>query len=417
MASPKVVVIGGGFAGLAVAKALRSAPLELTLVDRANHHLFQPLLYQVAMAGLSPAEIALPIRSILSGAPQTEVLLGEVSQIELAAKEVVLKDGARLPYDFLVVAAGARTSYFGHDEWASHAPGLKSVEDALEIRARVLLAFERAERARDPAQVDRLLSFVVIGGGPTGVELAGALSELARRVLAKDFRHVDARRTKVTLIEGGPRILGAFDPALSARATAALQQLSVEVRTEQKVEAIESGRVHLAGGEILEAATILWAAGVGANPLGATLGAPLDRSGRVIVGPDCTLPGHPEVFVIGDLAHFEQEGRPLPGVSPVAMQQGRYVAARIQRLIRGQDPGGPFRYFDKGSMATIGRSRAVAEVGRLKVSGLFAWLTWLFVHIWYLVGFKNRIFVFLQWIFAYLIYRRGARLITGKSME
>jgi NADH dehydrogenase len=417
MTGPKVVIVGGGFGGLAVAKSLAKAPIEVSLIDRSNHHLFQPLLYQVAMAGLSPAEIALPIRSILSGAPRTEVLLGEVVHFDLTKKLVALKDGAEFGYDYLVVAAGARTHYFGHDDWAPRAPGLKSVEDAIEIRRRILMAFERAERLRDPAQQAALLSFVVIGGGPTGVELAGALSELARRVLAKDFRHIDARQTRVTLIEGGPRILPSFDESLSAKATRALVKLGVEVRTDAKVESIDPGVIRLSGGHLLQAETVLWAAGVGAHPLGRALGAPVDKGGRVIVEPDCSVPGHPEVFVIGDLAHFVQDGKQLPGVSPVAMQMGRYVASRIRAQLDQAPAPGPFRYFDKGSMATIGRSQAVAEVGRLKLSGFFAWITWLFIHIWYLVGFKNRVFVLLQWIFSYVVYRRGARLITRQDIE
>jgi NADH dehydrogenase len=408
---PHVVILGGGFGGLTAARELAGAPVRVTLVDRSNHHTFQPLLYQVAMAGLSASEIAQPIRSILRDASNVTVLMAEAVRVDLAARRVVLVDNSSLAYDYVIVACGADTSYFGHEEWAAPAPGLKSIADAVTIRDRVLLAFEQAEREDDEARRRELLSFVVIGGGPTGVELAGALAELASYALQRDFRRVDPAATRVLLLEGGPRILPAFPDDLADRAVEQLAELGVAVRTGAVVTAIEPGHVSI-GDERLPASVVLWAAGVRANPLTRTLGAPVDRSGRVLVQPDLTVPGHPEAFVIGDAARLDgPDGKPLPGVSPVAMQEARAVARAI-KLGPAAAEQGPFRYRDKGSMATIGRSRAVALVGRTRLSGLLAWLAWLVVHIWYLIGFRNRLVVMITWAWSYVTYRRGARIIS-----
>jgi NADH:quinone reductase (non-electrogenic) len=408
----RVVVVGGGFGGLTATRALRRAAVQVTLIDRANHHLFQPLLYQVAMAGLAPADIASPIRSILRRQRNAIVLLGEVRGIDLAARTVRL-DGTEVRYDSLIVASGARTSYFGNDAWEGRAPGLKDLRDAIEIRERVLTAFERAERETDPAARTRLLTFVVIGGGPTGVELAGALRELARYALARDFRAIDPGAARVVLVEAGPRILTTFPEPLSARAVGHLQTLGVEVRTGKKVTALDEAGVHL-GDEMLPAATVLWAAGVRTTPLTGTLGVPLDRAGRVLVERDLSVPGHPEAFVIGDAAAFlHQGGSPLPGVAPVAMQQGRFVARNVLRGLRGL-PRETFHYADKGNLATIGRSRAVADFGRIKVSGLLAWIGWLTIHIFFLIGFRNRLLVLFEWMWSYVTYQRGDRLIVGR---
>jgi NADH dehydrogenase len=412
-----VVVIGGGFGGLAAARALAKADVLVTLVDRRNHHVFTPLLYQVAMAGLSPAEIAGPIRSVLSKQKNARILLATATRIDLAARRVELAEAPALTYDYLVLAAGSRTNYFGHDEWEAVAPGLKDIEDAIEIRRRVLLAFEAAERETDPAVQRRHLTFVVIGGGPTGVELAGAIAELAGYVLSRDFRTIRPEATRVVLIEGSPRVLGTFAPSLSERAKKSLTEMGVEVHTGGRVTRIdETGVVY--GDTRIDAGTVLWAAGVAASRLTQTLGAPLDRAGRVKVEQNCTIPGHPQAFCIGDAAVFVPEGseEPLPGVSPVAMQQGRFVARQIQRSLRNQ-PLQKFRYLDKGSMATIGRSRAVAELGKIKLSGFAAWLFWLVVHIYYLIDFRSRILVLINWAWAYLAYERGARLITGRELE
>ncbi len=427
----RVVIVGGGFGGLEAAKALDGAAVDITLIDRANYHLFQPLLYQVAMAGLSPAEIASPIRGILAEQKNVRVVLGNVTRVDLAARRVHVEHES-LEYDWLVLAIGAQTSYFGHDDWEIHAPGLKHLEDALEIRRRVLLAFERAEREPDARERRKLLTFVVIGGGPTGVELAGAVAELARFVLGSDFRSIDPRDAKVTLIEAGPRILPSFAPTLAQSAVEQLEELGVEVRTGVRVVAIDDDGVELDKGhdaddlpglgagnerERIPAATVVWAAGVKANGLAAALGATVetDRQGRVVVGKDCAIAGHPEVFAIGDMARFEKEGNVLPGVSPVAMQQGRYVAKIIRWELEseGRPRRDPFWYFDKGSMATIGRSRAIAEARGLKMHGFIAWLAWLFIHVWYLIGFKNRLMVLLNWTWSYISYKRGARLITS----
>ncbi len=411
----QVVVIGGGFAGLAATRALAREAVHVTLVDRRNHHLFQPLLYQVAMAGLSPAEIAVPIRSVLRRQKNARVLLAEATRIDLAAHQVLLREAPPLAYDYLVVATGALTSYFGHEDWRKVAPGLKDIEDAVEIRRRVLLAFEAAEREPDPEARRRHLTFVVIGGGPTGVELAGAIAELASYVLARDFRAINPESTRVVLLEAGPRILNTFAPQLSDRALHSLADMGVEVRTGAPVTRID-GEGILLGDERILAGTVLWAAGVAAAPLPKDLPAPVDRAGRALVEPDCSLAGHPEIFCIGDAAAFVPAvGKPpLPGVSAVAMQQGRFVARQIGRRIDGH-PAETFGYRDKGSMATIGRSRAVAELGSVRLSGFVAWLTWLLVHIYYLVDFRNRTIVIINWAWSYLTYRRGARLITGRE--
>lgn len=408
---PHVVIIGAGFGGLETAKSLAKVPVRVTLVDRWNHHLFQPLLYQVATAGLSPAEIAIPIRSVLREVTNTRVVMATVTDIDTEGQVVYLDDGAELTYDHLVVAAGARASYFGHNEWEAFATPLKSVEDAVKIRRTVLLAFERADRLEDPMHRRRELTFVVIGGGPTGVELAGSLLELTKRVLAADYRRVSPDESRVILIEGADRVLNHMSKESSAATLKSLEKMGVEVRLNKLAKNIDAKGVHL-DDELIEADTIVWAAGVAANPIAEALGAELDRGGRVKVNMDCTVPGCPGVYAIGDIAAFPAEGGGiLPGVSPVAMQQGRYLAQAIAERLAGKTPA-PFAYYDKGTMATIGRSQAVAEAGGLKLTGFTAWLTWLFVHLWYLVGFKNRIFVLLQWVFSYVFYRRGARLIT-----
>jgi len=412
-AVPRVLIVGAGFGGLATARALGGEPVQVTVCDRLNYHLFQPLLYQVAMAGLSATDVAMPIRSILQER-NTTVLLAEVSRFDLAGKVAELGDGSVLPYDYLVVAAGARTSYYGHDEWARFAPGLKDLDDALQIRHRVLLAMEAAERARTAEERRRLLTFVVIGGGPTGVELAGAIADLSRDILKSDYRHVRPEHTRVVLLEMADRILTPFHPSLSARAAEQLQELKVEVQTGVRVARIDERGVWVGDQLAFEAATVLWGAGVIPSPLAKALDTPLDRTGKVIVGGDCSIPGHPEVFVIGDMAAFVPPGeqQPLPGISPVAIQQGRAVARNILRDRRGE-PREEFEYFDKGFMATIGRARAVAQLRKLKMWGLIAWLAWVFVHLWFLVGFRNRLSVFVKWIWEYLKYDYGARLITG----
>jgi len=413
---PHVVIVGGGFGGLTAAKELAHATARVTLVDRSNHHLFQPLLYQVAMAGLSPADIAVPIRSVLRHAENTSVLLADVTAADLERRRVQLEDGTALGYDYLIVAVGAKTNYFGHDEWSKWALGLKTIDDAVEIRRRVLLAFEAAEREDDPAVRRRLLTFVVIGGGPTGVEVAGALMELSRFVLADDFRRIRHERPRVVLVEMANRLLpGGFDETLATSAKAQLETLGVEVRLGSRVTGIDGRGVGLQD-ETLESTTVLWTAGVRAKSLTATLGAKTDRAGRVEVLGDCSIPGHPEAFVIGDAASFVPKGstRPLPGVSPVAMQQARFVASLIAARLRGDTEPAEFAYFDKGIMATIGRSRAVAQTGKLRLSGLLAWLAWLLVHIWYLIGFRNRFIVLFNWAWNYVTYKRGARLITGE---
>jgi NADH dehydrogenase len=409
----QVVVVGGGFGGLAAARGLRRARgVEVTLLDRRNHHLFQPLLYQVAMAGLSPAEIAAPIRSLLSGQRNARVRHEEALAVDAAARRVLTASGG-IPYDFLVLACGARHAYFGHDAWEEFAPGLKSLEEATEIRRRVLSAYERAEMETDPQRQRALLTFVVVGGGPTGVELAGALGEMSRFTLARDFRHIDPKLARVMLIEAGPRILPSFAAAQASRATRDLEGLGVQVWTSSAVTGIDAEGVDV-GPERILTATALWAAGVQASPLAKSLDAPLDRQGRVSVGPDLRVPGHPEIFAIGDMACALQDGRPLPGLAPVASQQGRHVARAILREREGLPPE-PFRYRDRGQMATIGRSRAICDLGRLRFGGFLAWLAWLVVHIYFLVGFKNRLFVVLSWAWSYLTFRRGARLIVERD--
>ncbi|HEX5065172.1 MAG TPA: NAD(P)/FAD-dependent oxidoreductase [Myxococcota bacterium] len=409
-----VVVVGGGFGGLAVAKGLRKArDVEVTLIDRRNHHLFQPLLYQVAMAGLSPAEIAAPIRSLLSTQRNTSVRLDEVRAVDTAERRIETSRGP-LAYDVLVLACGARHAYFGHDAWEEHAPGLKSVEEATEIRRRVLSAYEQAEMEKDPARQKMLLTFVVVGGGPTGVELAGALGEMSRFTLARDFRHIDPALARVILIEAGPRILPSFAAELARRATRDLESLGVQVWTSSAVTGIDAAGVDV-GPERIQTATALWAAGVQPSPLAKSLGAPLDRVGRVQVEADLSVPGHPEIFAIGDMACARgEDGKPLPGLAPVAKQEGAHVARNIMRSLRGE-PREPFRYRDRGQMATIGRSRAICDLGRVRFAGFVAWLAWLVVHIYFLVGFKNRLFVVLSWAWSYLTFRRGARLIVDRD--
>ncbi|HEY6556392.1 MAG TPA: NAD(P)/FAD-dependent oxidoreductase [Polyangiaceae bacterium] len=414
-ARPHVVIIGGGFGGLNAARELKDSPVRVTIVDRWNYHLFQPLLYQVAMAGLSPSEIAYPIRTVLRDQENTHMLLGEVTNIDVGQRTVTLHDGAELHYDSLIVAAGARTNFFGKEAtWARHALGMKSIEDALEVRRRVLLAFETAEREPDPEKRKALLTFVVIGGGPTGVELAGALSDLSRTVLSEDFRVIDPAAARVILIEMVDRVLaGGFDEKLSRKAKEQLEELGVEVRLGTVVKDIDANGV-LAGDEYLQAGVVLWTAGVMARRLTRKLGVELDRGGRVVVNQDCSVPGHPEVFAIGDCARLIPEGTTsaLPGVAQVAIQQGKHASRMIVRTLRGE-PREAFHYRDKGMMATIGRSRAVAQAGKLQMSGWIAWMAWLFVHIWFLVGIRNRIAVVFNWFWAYVTYRRGARLITG----
>jgi NADH:ubiquinone reductase (H+-translocating) len=423
----RVVIVGAGFGGLNVAQSLVGAPVRITIIDRKNYHTFQPLLYQVATAGLSPGEIAAPIRSIFSDYKNVEVLMAEVTGFDLD-RQVVQTPDQEVPYDSLVVAAGASHAYFGHDEWETLAPGLKTIEDALEIRRRVLLAFELAERRTSAGGSPEPLNFVVVGGGPTGVELAGTLAEICRHALAGDFRAIDPSRARIHLIEGGPHVLPAYPEDLSRSALQQLERLGVEVLTSTMVTAIEPGFVSM-GATRMEAAVILWAAGVAASPLGKKLGVPIDRAGRVLVGPDLSLPNHPEVFVIGDLAALkDSSGKLLPGVAPVAILEGRYVAKMIRRDIRerANHPQSSsasftvvsrpaFHYFDKGSLATIGRAAAVAQFGKIHISGFIAWLAWLFIHIFFLIGFRNRILVFIQWAWSYFTYERGARLITGST--
>ena len=406
-----MVIVGGGFGGLYAARALAGRPVRVTLLDRRNHHLFQPLLYQVATAALNPSDIAAPLRSVLRRAANVTVLLAEVERADLAARRLVL-DRGEIGYDALVLAAGASHSYFSHEDWEVFAPGLKTLEDALEIRRRVLLAYEAAEREPDSAEQRALLTFVVVGGGPTGVELAGALGEISRQTIARDFRVIDPTKARIVLLEGGARILSAFPESLSHRAEEALRRIGVEVRTSAVVTRVTADAVWL-GGEQIRARTVLWAAGVAAAPLARTLGVPLDRSGRVAVAPDLSIPGFPEAFVIGDMCVFrDQSGAALPGVAPVAIQQGRAVADNALRRLSGQ-PTRPFRYRDRGSMATIGRAAAVAVVGRFQLSGAVAWLAWLLVHIAFLIGFRNRFLVLFEWAWAYVSWQRGARLITG----
>jgi NADH dehydrogenase len=406
---PEVVIVGGGFGGLYAARALRGAAVHVTVVDRRNHHLFQPLLYQVATAALNPADIAAPIRSVFRGAGNVSVVLAEAVGVDLAGKKLLLADG-ELPYDYLVLATGATHSYFGHEEWAPFAPGLKSIEDALEIRRRVLLAYEMAER--DAEHRREWLTFVIIGGGPTGVELAGALAEISRQTLSREFQHIDPSHARIILIEGMPRVLPPYPEDLSAKARTQLERLGVDVWTGARVTGIDAAGVTL-GHERILARTVLWAAGVAASPLAKSLGVPLDRAGRVRVEPTLAVSGRSDVFLVGDLSTLEQDGKPVPGVAPAAIQMGRHAARNILRAIAGL-PGEPFRYRDKGSFATIGRGKAVGELaGGLKLSGFLAWIAWLAIHIFFLIGFRNRVLVLFQWAYSYVTFRRGARLITG----
>jgi NADH dehydrogenase len=408
---PRVVIVGGGFGGLHAARALRGADAEVVVVDRTNHHLFQPLLYQVATAVLPPTDVTSPIRFLLRRQTNTTVYLDRIDRVDTERRVIMGESGRELVYDYLVVATGARHSYFGHDDWEALAPGLKTIEDAREIRRRFLLAFEAAERCDDPAARQAWMAFVVVGGGPTGVELAGIIPDVTRHAMRGEFRRIDPSQARIILVEGGPRVLGSFPEALSVRARRDLEGLGVEVRTGAPVTRITPEAVYV-GEERIDTRTVFWAAGNEASPLGRSLGVPLDRAGRVIVHPDLTVPGHPEVFVIGDLAALRQaDGTLVPGVAPAAMQAGRAAARNIQRAMRGQ-PSEPFRYVNKGNLATIGRHRAVADFGRLRVTGYPAWWLWLFVHILYLAGFRNRLSVLLEWGYAYLTYRRGARLIT-----
>jgi len=413
---PRVVIIGGGFGGLNAAQKLAKLPVNVTVLDRRNYHTFQPLLYQVATAGLSPGEIAAPIRGVLKENGRMHVLMGEVTGFDLAEKAVKLRDGSDIPYDYLIVAAGATHSYFGHDEWEELAPGLKAVEDATEIRRRVLLAFELAERQASITGHAEPIHFVVVGGGPTGVELAGALAEIARNTIADDFDWIDPRTTRILLIEGGPRVLPAYPEDLSLSAERQLNKLGVDVMKNSIVTSIEPGLVRV-GDKVLPSTVTLWAAGVAASPLGKSLGVPIDKAGRVKVSNDLSVPEHPEVFVIGDLASLidKKTGKPLPGLAPVAIQQGRFIARNIDHDLKKKKRE-DFHYRDKGTLATIGRASAVADLGsKLHFSGFVAWVLWLFVHLMFLVGFRNRVLVFIEWAWAYLTYQRSARLITGSN--
>ena len=411
--TPHLVIVGGGFAGLWATRALASERIRITLVDRRNHHLFQPLLYQVATAGLSAPDIAAPLRHILGHQRNVEVRLGEVTRIDTATRSVQMLDGTTLDYDTLLVASGATHAYFGHDEWARDAPGLKTLDDAIALRRKLLLAFERAEAEPDPEKKAAWLSFAVVGGGPTGVELAGTLAEIARHTLRNEFRHIDPASARVRLVEAGPRVLSTFPDVLSLKARRQLEKLGVEVLTGTPVSEINSLGFQL-GEQFVPARTVVWAAGVAASPLGATLGAPLDRAGRVQVQPDLTLPGHPEVFVAGDLAALSQaDGRPVPGVAPAAKQMGSYVAALIRTRLHGKPAPGPFKYADYGNLATIGRMAAIVHLGRLQLSGVLAWWFWLAAHVFFLIGFRNRMVVLLNWAVAYWSYQRSARIIFG----
>ncbi len=410
-ARTRVAIVGAGFGGLAAAKSLKRADVDVTVIDRSNHHLFQPLLYQVATAALNPSDIAAPIRRILRGQKNAEVLLAEVTGIDVPGQTVLLADGS-VPFDFLILATGATHSYFGRDDWEQFAPGLKSLQDALEIRRRLLTAFEVAEREPDPRIRREWMTFVIVGAGPTGTELAGTLVEVARKTLASDFRNIDPAEARVVLLEGSPRVLGAYTEDLSEKAREQLQRLGVEVLTGKVVTDIDATGVTI-GAERIDARTVLWGAGVAASPLARSLGVPLDHARRVLVEPDLSIPGHPNVFVIGDLAHVEHKGQLVPGVAPAAMQMGPSAADNVTRTLAGK-PRKPFAYRDKGMLATIGRGAAVAHIGRVKASGYVAWLLWLFVHVFFLIGFRNRVLVMIQWAWSYLTYDRGARLITGR---
>lgn len=411
-ARPRVLIVGAGFGGLTAARALARAPVDITVVDRRNFHLFQPLLYQVATAGLNPSDIAWPIRSVLADQANARVRLGEVTGLDAVAREAILDDGRRLPYDWLVLATGATHNYFGHDDWAAVAPGLKRVDDATLIRRRILLAFERAENTADEVERRRLMTFAIVGAGPTGVELAGAIAELARHALASDFRAIDPRSARIVLIEGGERVLPVFAPALSDYAVRVLRRMGVEVWLKKQVSACDA-RGLTASGERLEAATILWAAGVSASPAARWLKVPADRAGRARVGADLTAPGHAQVFVIGDTAAVAQDGGSVPGIAPAAKQEGLYVARVIEAAVRGAARPAPFRYRHDGNLATIGRNAAVIDFGRVRLKGFLAWLIWAVVHVYFLIGTRHRTLVALQWMFSYVTFGRGARLIVG----
>lgn len=414
---PHLVIIGGGFAGLWATRALARARIRITLVDRRNHHLFQPLLYQVATAGLSAPDIAAPLRHILGDQRNVEVRLGEVTAIYKQARQITLADGSQLGYDTLMLCTGATHAYFGHDEWAADAPGLKTLDDAIALRRKLLLAFERAEAEPDPARKAAWLSFAVVGGGPTGVELAGTLAEIARHTLRNEFRHIDPASAKVRLVEAGPRVLSTFPEVLSLKARRQLEKLGVEVLTGTPVSDINGDGFQL-GKQFVPARTVVWAAGVAASPLARTLEVPLDRAGRVPVQPDLTIDGHPEIFVAGDLAALSQaDGRPVPGVAPAAKQMGRHVAAVIGARLENKPAPGPFKYQDFGNLATIGRMAAIVHLGRLQLSGVLAWWFWLAAHVFFLIGFRNRLVVLLNWAVAYWSYQRSARIIFGDDRE
>lgn len=412
---PHVVIVGAGFGGLLAAKALGHAPVHVTVIDRNNHHLFQPLLYWVATAGLSPAEISSPIRRILSRQKNTEVLMAEVTGVDLEQQRVLMGERS-LHYDYLILATGAQDNYFGHPEWSQYATGLKSIGEATAIRSQILRAFELAEMESDPEKVKELLTFVLVGAGPTGVEMSGAIAELAHKALAKDFRHIDTTSTRVILVEAAPRILATFPESLAKRAHKALNRLGVEIRTNSPVKQIDAEGVEI-DGQRIRSKTIIWTAGVAASPAGKWLGVETDRGGRVRVNTDLTLPQHPNVFVIGDTASLTQEGKPLPGVAPVAMQQGRYAAALIKQRVTSGGPEHPFHYVDKGNLATVGRSYAIVDLKGLHLTGLPAWVLWLVIHIYYLIGFRNRLVTLFQWAWTYFTYSRGARLITTNRKE
>ena len=414
---PRVVIVGAGFGGLQAARALRKAEVQVTVIDRSNHHLFQPLLYQVATAGLSPADISAPIRSILKRQKNARVMLAEVTGVDVQEQRVLLHNHKSVPYDYLVLATGARHSYFGHDDWEPYAPGMKSITDATAVRRKLLLAFEAAEIETDPEKRNALLTFVLVGAGPTGVEMAGAIAELAHKALASDFRSIDPTSARIILVEAGPRILPAFPESLAKKAQKALNHLGVEVRTNSAVAAVDGEGVLIAG-KRLAAKTVIWTAGVAASPAGQWLGVETDRAGRVKeVAADLTIPAHPNIFVIGDTVNVTQKGKPLPGVAPVAMQEGRYIASVIAHRVANKSitKVAPFHYFNKGNLATVGRSFGIIEIGKLRLSGFIAWVMWLLIHIFYLIGFRNRFLVMFQWAWAYLTYQRGARLITFES--
>jgi NADH dehydrogenase len=415
MSRPRVVIVGGGFAGLWAARGLADAPVDVTLLDRGNHHLFQPLLYQVATAGLSAPDIAAPLRHILRRQRNVTVLMGEAIAVDAHARRVPLAGGGALDFDYLLLATGATHAYFGHDDWAPHAPGLKTLDDALDIRRRVLTAFERAEAEPDPVARAAWLTFAVVGAGPTGVELAGTLAEIARHTLRREFRRIDSRQARVLLLEAAPRVLAGFPESLSGKARAQLERLGVEVRTGTPVAAIDAGGVQI-GDARIAARTVLWAAGVAASPLARTLGVPLDRAGRVLVESDLGVPGHPQVFVAGDLASVQQDGKPVPGVAPAAKQMGAHVAATIRARLRGRGDQA-FVYRDYGNLATIGRRAAVVDLRGLRFSGFLAWVFWLAAHIFFLIGFRNRLVVLLDWAMAYWTYQRNARIVLGGGHE